>query len=144
MENNWYTIWNHRQETRTFQSTLASLIAADGFDTAYGGIEESAWIEYVEGIAIKLQINPGDSVFEVGCGAGALLYPFYQQGNLVAGIDYSANLVKIAKDTMEKAEISVGEAIDISADKQFDIVLSNSVFFTFLIMTMQEMFSIVW
>ncbi|MCP2727691.1 class I SAM-dependent methyltransferase [Symplocastrum sp. BBK-W-15] len=131
MINNWYTIWNRKEITDTHKSILASLIAADGFDTAYGGIEESAWIDYIQRLAIKLGISPDDSVFEVGCGAGALLYPFYQQGNPVAGIDYSAKLVKIAKDTMPKAAISLGEAIDISLENQFDIVVSNSVFLYF-------------
>ncbi|HBE16106.1 MAG TPA: class I SAM-dependent methyltransferase [Cyanobacteria bacterium UBA11149] len=131
MENNWYTIWNRRNQTGTFKSTLASLIAADGFDTAYGGIEESAWMEYVQHLTAKLEINRDDSIFEVGCGAGAFLYPFYQQGNPVAGIDYSENLVKIAKDTMPKVAISVGEAIDISGKSQFNVVLSNGVFLYF-------------
>ncbi len=107
------------------------MIAADGFDTAYGGIEESSWIDYIQRQAIKLEISPDDSIFEVGCGAGAWLYPFYQQGNPVAGIDYSAKLVKIAKDTMPKAAITVGEAIDISIENQFDILVSNGVFFYF-------------
>lgn len=131
MENNWYTIWNRRQQTETYKSTLTSLLALDGFDTAYGAMEESAWVNYVNRLAAKLQINSDDSIFEVGCGAGALLYPFYQKGNPVAGIDYSANLVKIAKDVMPKAAITVGEAIDISTDNFFDVVLSGSVFLYF-------------
>jgi trans-aconitate methyltransferase len=131
MINNWYTIWNRKEITDTDKSILASLIAADGFDTAYGGIEESSWIYYIQRQAIKLEISPDDSIFEVGCGAGAFLYPFYQQGNPVAGIDYSAKLVKIAKDTMPKAAISMGEAVDISMKNQFDLVVSNAVFLYF-------------
>lgn len=131
MQNNWYTIWNKRQVTETENLTLASLIAADGFDTAYGSVNEMAWIKYIQHIAAKLQIIPKDSLFEVGCGAGAFLYPFYQQGNKVAGIDYSVKLVKIAIDVMPTADISVGEAIDIQTENQFDIVLSNGVFLYF-------------
>jgi trans-aconitate methyltransferase len=70
-------------------------------------------------------------VFEVGCGAGAFLYPFYQQGNRVFGIDYSANLVKIALDVMPQAAISVGEAIDMPLKNQFNVVVSNGVFLYF-------------
>ncbi|NEO93342.1 MAG: class I SAM-dependent methyltransferase, partial [Moorea sp. SIO3G5] len=70
-------------------------------------------------------------LLEVGCGAGTFLYPFYQQGNPVAGIDYSANLVKIALAAMPQATISVGEAIDLPRDRQFDVVLSGGVFHYF-------------
>ena len=82
---------------------------------------------YVQHIADELNITPKDSLLEVGCGGGTFLYPFYQQGNPVTGIDYSANLVKIALAAMPQATISVGEAIDLPRESHFDVVLSGSV-----------------
>lgn len=131
MQNNWQKIWNQRQLETTVKSTLQQLIAVDGFDGSCGGIDETAWMEYVESLAAKLQITPKDSIFEVGCGAGAFLYPFYQKGNRVAGIDYSEKLAKIALDIMPRADIIVGEAINIPKEPTFDIVVANSVFFYF-------------
>lgn len=132
MQNNWHKIWEKKQLDPTLNSTLEQLIAVDGFGSPFGGIKESAvFLEYVERMAAKLQISPDDAVFDVGCGAGAFLYSFYQQGNRVGGIDYSANLVKIALDVMPNAAISVGESINITPENKFDFVVSNSVFLYF-------------
>ncbi len=126
LENNWYKIWNRRQVDEIEQPTLLSLLVANGYDTQFSGVQESAWMAYVQHIADQLNIIPKDSLLEVGCGAGTFLYPFYQQGNPVTGIDYSANLVKIALAAMPQAIISVGEAIDLPRESHFDVVLSGS------------------
>lgn len=131
MQNNWQKIWNQRQLETTLKSTLQQLIAVDGFDGSWGGIDETAWMEYIESLTAKLQISAKDSIFEVGCGAGAFLYPFYQKGNRVAGIDYSENLAKIAINIMPRADIIVGEAINIPQKPTFDFVVANGVFFYF-------------
>ncbi len=67
----------------------------------------------------------------MGCGAGAFLYPFYQQGNKIAGIDYSEPLVKLAREIMPEANITVNEAINFPKDHQFDVVMSTGVFLYF-------------
>lgn len=131
MQNNWQKIWNQRQLETTLKSTLQQLIAVDGFDGSWGGIDETAWMEYIESLTAKLQISAKDSIFEVGCGAGAFLYPFYQKGNKVAGIDYSENLAKIALNIMPRADIIVGEAINIPEKPTFDFVVANGVFLYF-------------
>lgn len=129
---NWQTIWNKQQIDKTLESTLERLIAVDGFNSPFGGMKDSEiWMDYVERTATKLQIKPEDSLFEVGCGGGAFLYPFYQKGHKVAGIDYAPNLVKIAQDAMPNATINVGEALNITAGNQFNAVISNGVFLYF-------------
>lgn len=132
MLNKWEQVWNQKQLEPTPDLSLEQLLEADGFSSQFGGLKESgAWLEYVERLANQLEISQDDSIFEVGCGAGAFLYRFYQKGNNVGGIDYSANLAKIALSVMPKADISVGEAIDIPVTNQFDIVVSNGVFLYF-------------
>ncbi len=129
---NWREVWNRKKLDHELQSTLQRLIAADGFDSSFGGfINANEWIRYVESIATKLKMGRNDSIFEVGCGAGAFLYPFYEKGHRVAGIDYAENLVKIARDTMPSGHITVGEAIRMPEETRFDIVTSHSVFFYF-------------
>ena len=131
MQNNWYTIWNRRELDGIEKPTLLSLLVANGYDTQFAGVQTDSWMTYVQYIATRLSITPNDSLLEVGCGAGAFLYPFYQQGNPVTGIDYSANLVKIALAAMPQATISVGEAITLPEDCHFDVVLSGGVFHYF-------------
>ena len=79
----------------------------------------------------KLLISAGDSIFEVGCGAGAFLYPFYQMGHRVAGIDYAQNLVHLAATVMPAAEIRLGEATALPTQQSYDVVVSNGVFLYF-------------
>src|SRR5262249_45792310 len=110
MPNGWFAVWSSRQVGLSDASCLPQLLAADGFDSL-GAIDEAAWRTYVHRMAAGLRLSPEDSIFEVGCGAGAFLYPLYLQGNPVAGIDYSARLVQTARQIMPEAEISLGEAI---------------------------------
>ncbi|MEH2068031.1 MAG: methyltransferase domain-containing protein [Nostoc sp.] len=132
MRNNWQKIWNNRQISSADKPILEQLIAIDGFSSPFGQLSETeAWMEYLERIVTKLKIELQDSIFEVGCGSGAFLYPFYQKRHKVAGIDYAENLVKIALSAMPKADIKVCEAIDIHEQEQFDLVIANGVFLYF-------------
>ena len=72
------------------------------------------------------------SVFEIGCGAGAELYMFQQEGIKVGGIDYADSLVKVAGGVLNNpVELLCGEAMDTTADVKYDSVFSNGVFFYF-------------
>ena len=102
----------------------------NGFD-GFGGIEPSAWLSYTERIAANIQLRPPDTVFEVGCGAGAFLYPFYQRGHAVAGIDFAENLIQVARRAMPRGDFQTGEALDIDPGVPADFVVSHSVFFYF-------------
>jgi hypothetical protein len=45
----------------------------------------------------RLGIRSGDTVYELGCGAGAFLYPLWQRGVKVGGLDYSSSLLDAAR-----------------------------------------------
>ena len=65
-----------------------------------------------------------ESVFEVGCGGGAELYMFREDGLKVGGIDYSADLVRIARGIFgEGCEFVCGEASDTPIDVKYDAVI---------------------
>lgn len=130
MTNNWLHIWQSRQIEAPSLPTLALLLALDGFD-GFGGIEESAWLAYADRIANELLIQPGDTIFEVGCGAGAFLYAWHMRGHHVGGIDYAANMVKIARQVLPGADISENEATHLDPAPHFDVVMAQSVFFYF-------------
>jgi trans-aconitate methyltransferase len=128
--NNWQNIWKNRNVTVGNMSILSKLISVDGFDTGYGTINEEDWKEYVEYISKKLSLE-NNSLYEVGCGAGAFLYKFYQQGNKVGGLDYSSNLINIAQKYLPGGEFHLNEASGIDINEKYDFVISNSVFFYF-------------
>ena len=125
----WRTIWQKRPMPRT-SPTLAELVAIDGHD-GFGGIEESAWLAYADRVATKLAIQIGDSIYEVGCGAGAFLYPWHVRGHRVGGMDYAENLVRVARLTLRDADIISGEAVQLDPSAQYDFVMAQGVFFYF-------------
>ena len=128
--NNWHRVWSKRSVPESGSgSILEKLISADGFDSPLGLMEEKDWRDYVSLLANRIQIIKDESIFEVGCGAGAFLYPFYKLGHKVSGIDYSKELINIATGAMPVAMDSLleMEAISIKNEPQYDVIFANHV-----------------
>lgn len=125
--NNWERIWNNRK-CEFEKIDIESLINADGFDGGAGHFNISNWIKYVHNIANLIPILKDDSIFEVGCGAGAFLYPFFINSNKVSGIDYSKPLISLASKAMPKMSFKVQQADKIDTSTKYDIVIAHSVF----------------
>jgi SAM-dependent methyltransferase len=124
----WKDVWGARRRDAA-SSSLQALIDLDGFDTGAGRIAEPAWRGYVERIAGLLGMRAGESVYEVGCGAGAFLLPLHEAGLKVAGVDYSAALIEAARGAIPDGDFVHGEALDLK--KRYDYVVANSVFHYF-------------
>src|SRR3712207_1629798 len=127
----WKDVWEARRLDPSRGSTLAQLIAVDGFDTGFGDIDEYSWIEFVHRSATQLGIRPGMSVFEVGCGAGAFLFELDRMGCVVGGIDQSVTLVGFARRALPDACFEVGDACELATEKLVDVVVSCGVFLYF-------------
>jgi trans-aconitate methyltransferase len=106
-------------------------MAADGYDTPFGKLGEDAWAGYVQHWAETVGLSRGESVFEVGCGAGAFLYELYRRGFDVAGIDLAPALIEAARKVMPEGRFNVGEASELSTEPPADLVLSCGVFIYF-------------
>jgi len=132
MKNNWQEIWQRKEIGTGDKSLLEKLIDIDGFSSPFGQLNNvKNWEDYIEKIIEKLGIKKGDSIFEVGCGAGAFLYPFYRMGHSVGGIDYAKNLVEVAKESMPQGNFESGDAAGIRSDEKYDFAISNGVFLYF-------------
>lgn len=83
-------------------------------------------LDYIESVVETLDVGPGTSVFEVGCGAGEFLQPLSDNGYLVGGIDPSADLVARARETMPDGDFVVGEVASLSPAEPWDVVLSSA------------------
>jgi trans-aconitate methyltransferase len=99
----------------------------DGYDTL-GNLQEQDWLRYIDAIVERFKIKPGMSIYEVGCGAGALLFPLYSKGHSVGGVDYAENLIEIAQQVMPNAVFTAGDALTIEAAAAHDFVLSQGAF----------------
>ena len=117
--NNWKAIWNRREADECFLQSLEDpkaiwreLKRIDGFDVDLGDSADAyynafykSWEE--ECALLNTHIGPWNSIYEVGCGAGATLYLFSRQNKKIGGIDYSRQSTDIAKIVLKEAELSL-------------------------------------
>lgn len=137
MGKNWKEIWENRSIANTnetlqsFDENLERLLSIDGFDSGTGKITAPALRKFVSKLNSNLKIEKGDSIYEVGCGAGAFLYPFYKNGNEICGMDYSDKLIEHCNSVYKSNSFKSFEAKDLEVAPQYDFVFSFSVFFYF-------------
>jgi 2-polyprenyl-3-methyl-5-hydroxy-6-metoxy-1,4-benzoquinol methylase len=134
--NKWKQIWENRDTSfakNKNEDVLIKLIQADGFDGGGGNscITANSWRAYVSLIETELLVRKADSIFEVGCGCGAILYPLHKAGHKVGGLDYSETLVKKAQEILPDASLVTCEASLIDILPKYDFVIANSMFFYF-------------
>lgn len=131
----WHDVWSQRTLNDHTDGgrapTLEDLIVADGFNTGFGDIEVDAWSEFSSRTYDLFDLNPGDSLFDVGCGSGAFLFPASRRGIDVGGIDYSESLIGIAKLAMPEGTFEVCDANELETTPSADVVTSFGVFLYF-------------
>ena len=88
------------------------------------------WKKYTQEYFSKLGIISGDTIFDVGCGSGAFVYPLYLQTHRVGGVDFSMSLINLAKVIMPSSNYICDEAVNIDTSA-YDFVISHSVFHYF-------------
>ncbi len=69
----WQKVWESRKLT-THGSVQEQLIRANGFDSGVGEVDIDRYTHFVNYYSELINLKPGESVFEVGCGSGAFLY----------------------------------------------------------------------
>lgn len=131
MTRTWQDVWAARTLDATRTSVLERLMAADGLDTGFGNVTERAWRDFVGRTARTLGLERGSRVFEVGCGAGAFLYPLAEMGCRVGGLDQSAALVGFAAGAMPDGRWQQGEAAALDVTERDDAVVACGVFMYF-------------
>lgn len=125
--NDWPRVWQGHRVARGAPGVLAHLLRADGFH-GLGGIAPEAWGDFATELGARLGLARGGSLYDVGCGSGALLYPFYGDDVRVGGIDYAARQVRRARWFMPEGEFAVGEAAELPVEPRWDAVVAHSVF----------------
>jgi cyclopropane fatty-acyl-phospholipid synthase-like methyltransferase len=130
--NNWQQIWGQRKTLKNSELKLRDLIDLNGFDKGAGKVEASDWLNYAKIIIEKLNIKEKNSILEVGCGSGALLYAIREHIDVtLGGIDFSDNLISVAKYMLPEAKFQVSEANNIVISDKYDFIISNAVFHYF-------------
>lgn len=138
----WKEIWQSRslieldKVNSDFEEVYMELKKINGFDIVDGGLSIESLIAQHENIKMNIKNYFGKdnlfSVYEVGCGSGPNLMLFAKEGHKCGGLDYSNNLIKIAKRVLNKyqenIDLQVDEAKKLSSDIKYDVLYSNSVF----------------
>jgi len=125
---NWREIWAKRNFQNESSITLIQkLIWMNGFDSPLGSMYESDWRAFVEKISKRIKIKENSSIFEIGCGSGAFLFPFYEKGLQIGGIDFSVKQIDIAKEVFNSNNFTVCDANSLNHKKKYDFILSNHV-----------------
>ena len=127
----WKEVWAARTLDASKASMLERLMAADGLDTGFGSVTETAWRAFVARTATILEVGQGSRVFEVGCGAGGFLYPLHEAGGVVGGLDQSAALISYASAAMPEGQWTQGDASALEPSESWDVVLACGVFMYF-------------
>ena len=135
--NNWDKIWKkwtaEIDHAGTVFETFKELKRADGFDTQdVDGYYEAfyrQWEVMAERIAAGCNERV-ESLYEIGCGSGVNLFLFSRVKKVgrLGGLDYSPNLIKIAKGVMPDTDLKCDEALNADIDLKYDVVLADSVF----------------
>lgn len=129
----WKEIWARKGQAAGKLASLSDLIVADGFDSGLGKIEPRHWTKMVMNAAERLNLRTHERICEVGCGAGAFLYPLYCSGFLdLSGLDYSAPHIGQARRMIPSGNFVVGEAAHLPFRTGFfDAGICNGVFLYF-------------
>lgn len=132
MNRDWHSIWSSRPVHEADASSLEDLLRLDGWDSQASKVCVEDWLDYVDGIASELSIADGESMFEVGCGAGAFLVALTRIRNIqCAGLDYSEALIEVARRALPGTALSVLPADAMPTGDTYDYVIANGVFHYF-------------
>ena len=122
--NKWKKIWNNRDLDRI---TTDYLLHINRFSSKIGSFEGESFDLYFNNIFKNIELNQVKSCFEICCGAGLFLYKL-PQSIKKSGIDYSDELISVAKNFFKDFNLKVQDADKISTLKKYDLVFSHSVF----------------
>lgn len=129
MKSKWRDIWEQRTPSGSASPDLGELIALNGFDSGAGYVSVEDWRANARAIAAHLDLSSCNSIYEVGCGSGALLYALLEIKQFaIGGIDYSHALIAAARDAIPAGHFTVGDALEIKPEPVVDWVISHSVF----------------
>jgi trans-aconitate methyltransferase len=124
----WTEVWESRVEAPRKMNHV-DLLRANGYDNQRSTLMPWNLASAQEYYWSIINLQPEDTVFEVGCGSGAFLFPLFRDRHKVGGIDLSGNLIELAKINLPTGNFVQGQAIDVDTTEKWDHVLSFGLFF---------------
>ncbi|MGE5274540.1 MAG: class I SAM-dependent methyltransferase, partial [Verrucomicrobiota bacterium] len=120
----------------TIRSTPATSSSASRWGPLWGArpedwaLSEDQQIPTYEGALRHVELEPGQRVLDVACGAGAFLRLVAERGGDPFGIDASESLIELARRRLPHADLQVGDMEELPyPDACFDLVTGFNAFF---------------
>jgi trans-aconitate methyltransferase len=129
-KNSWKEIWESRVDLPERTNHLG-LLKANGYDNSRSSLYPWNLASAQEFYWNIISLQSEDTVYEVGCGSGAFLYPLYIDRHKVGGADLSHSLVSLAKASLPGGEFECAPADQIDTDHKWDHVLAFGLFLYF-------------
>jgi SAM-dependent methyltransferase len=133
----WQDVWQAKGEAnpvvdRASADVFNRLMEMNGYFSPTSTASASDHEVQLRYVVDALGIRPDESVYEVGCGAGALLFWLSDKCATVGGCDFAPSLLKQARAALpDTAELDEREANSLDVFPQYDVVVSNGVFIYF-------------
>src|SRR5687768_8469533 len=101
----WREIWELKGgQDHAVQGTrdeiLTALLKLGGYDSKTATLSLEDFRAQIDYLVSALGIRRGDSVYEVGCGAGAVLFELQSLCGRIGGLDYAASLLRTASGVL--------------------------------------------
>jgi trans-aconitate methyltransferase len=130
LNRNWKEIWEDRV-ANIEDVTHVELLKANGYDSSRSNLTPDT-LKVAQNYYSKIiDLHLKDSIYEVGCGSGAFLYPLWLHNHRVGGIDLSHNLIEVAEVNLSEGDFVQGEATEINTEEKYDHVMSFGCFLYF-------------
>ncbi len=82
--------------------------------------------QYGESLLNSLDVKPGETILDLGCGTGHLTQQIQNLGAEVIGLDASPSMIKQAKENFPDTCFAVGDATSLHFNEPFDVIFSNA------------------
>jgi trans-aconitate methyltransferase len=94
---------------------------ADLYDDKHGFVSQ-----FGANVLELLDVKPGESVLDIGCGTGDLTKHIQESGAEVMGTDYSPEMIAQARFKYPEINFEVANAADFKVEYPYDAVFSNA------------------
>ena len=109
---------------------MTDLLRLNGHYSPTSNIKIKDWNKYINFFIKKYKICNKDNVLEIGCGAGAFLFPLYKKKINCFGADFSRELIRHCKKFLVSKNFYVRDAINLTVFKKrkYSFIFANSLF----------------
>jgi len=99
-------------------------LLAKVYDAIMSDVDYEDWGEFILHTAKKHGWRNDGAVLDLGCGTGNSTFPMFARGLEVVGLDYSAEMLKIAKSKLPPVEFVQADFKNFSINKKFSLIYS--------------------